>query len=69
MQAKNVLTKRQMEILHLIADGHNTKAIAERLGLSTKTVESHRYEIENRLQVKGTALMVRMAIENGWLKA
>ena len=67
MQPNSVLTKRQMEILRLIADGHSTKAIAERLGLSTKTVEFHRYEIENRLQVKGTALMVRTAIQNGWV--
>jgi DNA-binding CsgD family transcriptional regulator len=56
-----------MQILRLIADGHNTKAIAELLGVSTRTVEFHRYEMEERLQVKGTALLVRTAIQRGWI--
>ena len=64
-----VLTPRQMQILSLIADGHSTKEIADRLGLSTRTVEFHRYEMEERLRVKGTALLVRSAIQRGWIKA
>jgi len=68
MNPECVLTHRQMQILRLIADGHNTKAIAERLGVSARTVEFHRYEMEERLQVKGTALLVRTAIQRGWIK-
>jgi DNA-binding NarL/FixJ family response regulator len=62
--APDVLTARQREILQLIAEGHNTKEIAYRLGLSAKTVETHRAQIMERLGIRDIAGLVRYAIRN-----
>ena len=59
------LTGRQREILQLIAEGCNTKEIAHRLEISAKTVETHRAELMQRLNIHEVAGLVRYAIENG----
>ncbi len=59
------LTPRQREILQLIAEGHTTKAIAERLGLGVKTVETHRTQMMERLDIHDIAGLVRYAIRMG----
>jgi len=59
------LTPRQREILQLIAEGGSTKEIAYRLGLSAKTVETHRAEIMRRLEIHDVAGLVRYAIRRG----
>jgi DNA-binding NarL/FixJ family response regulator len=59
------LTSRQREILQLIGEGHSTKEIAQRLGLSVKTVESHRAQLMERLDVHGVPALVRYAIRMG----
>jgi DNA-binding NarL/FixJ family response regulator len=59
------LTERQMEILRLIADGKATKEIAWQLGLSPKTVESHRAQIMDRLQIRDIAGLIRYAFRHG----
>jgi DNA-binding NarL/FixJ family response regulator len=59
------LTPRQREILQLIAEGHTTKAIAQRLGLSVKTVETHRTQMMERLDIHDVASLVRYAIRMG----
>jgi DNA-binding NarL/FixJ family response regulator len=59
------LTDRQVEVLRLVAEGHRTRDIANRLGLSLKTVESHRGEIMKRLCVHDVANLVRYAIRVG----
>jgi DNA-binding NarL/FixJ family response regulator len=59
------LTSRQREILQLIAEGHSTKDIAQKLSLSIKTVESHRMDIMNRLGIHDVAGLVRYAIRTG----
>ena len=46
-----VLTPRQKEVLQLVAEGHATKEIAERLGVSVKTVEAHRANLMERLEI------------------
>jgi len=56
------LTPRQREILTLVAEGHNTKEIAFRLGLSAKTVEAHRSQLMERLDIHDIAGLVRFAI-------
>jgi DNA-binding NarL/FixJ family response regulator len=61
------LTPRQREILQLIAEGGSTKEIAFRLGLSVKTVETHRAEIMRRLDIRDVASLVRYAIRKGLL--
>lgn len=60
-----VLTPRQREVLQLIAEGHSTKEIAQRLGLSGKTVETHRAQIMDRLGIHGVQGLVRYAIRAG----
>lgn len=63
------LTPRQRDVLQLIAAGETSKAIAERLNLSVKTVETHRAEISRRLGVKGVAEVVREAVRLGLVRA
>jgi DNA-binding NarL/FixJ family response regulator len=64
-----VLTPRQREILQLIAEGHSTKDIGFRLGLSVKTVEAHRAQIMERLGTHDIAGLVRFAIRAGLVSA
>ena len=60
----HALTPRQLEVLRLVAQGQNTKTIARDLGLSSRTVDAHRYQIRRRLQVHDVAGMVRYAIRH-----
>jgi DNA-binding NarL/FixJ family response regulator len=59
------LTPRQREILQLIAEGHSTKAIARRLGISLKTAVTHRTQLMERLGAHNVAEVVRYAIQAG----
>jgi DNA-binding NarL/FixJ family response regulator len=59
------LTPRQREVLRLIADGRRMKEIGAILELSTRTVESHKYEMMRALGVQSTAELVRYAIQIG----
>jgi DNA-binding NarL/FixJ family response regulator len=66
--AAAVLTARQREILQLIAEGQGTKEIAFRLGLSVKTVETHRAQIMERLDIRDVAGLVRYALRQGLIE-
>ncbi|MEY2540985.1 MAG: hypothetical protein QOI22_587 [Verrucomicrobiota bacterium] len=59
------LTPRQREILQLVAEGKNTKEIASDLDVSVKTVESHRLQLMERLNIHDIAGLVRYAIRSG----
>jgi DNA-binding NarL/FixJ family response regulator len=59
------LTPRQREILQLIAEGHTTKEIARMLNVSVKTVETHRAQLMERLDIHEIAGLVRYAIRMG----
>tara|TARA_Y100001968_G_C19445312_1_gene765064 strand:- start:1860 stop:2519 length:660 start_codon:yes stop_codon:yes gene_type:complete len=59
------LTDRQIEILKLLASGKGTKEIAYDLHLSAKTIESHRAQIMERLNIRDVANLVRYAIKKG----
>jgi len=59
------LTLRQREILQLIAEGNTTKEIAAKLTLSVKTVETHRTQLMERLDIHDIAGLVRYAIRIG----
>ena len=61
------LTPRQRQILQLVAEGLSTRQIAERLFLSVKTVETHRAQIMQRLDIHDVAGLVRFAIRHGLL--
>lgn len=56
-------TKREREILHLIAHEHTTKEIAKQLYISYETVQTHRKNLLMKLEVKNTAGLVRRAFE------
>jgi len=60
-----VLTPRQKEILQLVAEGSSTREIAELLGVSIKTVEAHRANLMERLDIHDIPGLVRLAIRSG----
>lgn len=59
------LTARQREILQLVAEGRTNKEIAQRLGVSYRTIETHRNQLMKRLGVKDLAGLVRFAVRAG----
>jgi DNA-binding NarL/FixJ family response regulator len=59
------LTPRQRDVLRLIVKGQRMKEIAASLDLSTRTVETHKYEMMQVLDLHSTAELVKYAIENG----
>jgi DNA-binding NarL/FixJ family response regulator len=64
----DALTPRQREILQLAAEGHSSKEIAERLGVSYRTVEAHRAQLMERLGVHDLAGLVRFAVRVGLIR-
>lgn len=63
--AEDPLTPRQREVLKRIAEGRSTKEIAFALGLSVKTVETHRAQVMERLGIRDVAGLVRYAMRTG----
>src|SRR3984893_12725791 len=63
------LTSRQREILQAIAEGKNTKEIAAELEISVKTVESHRLQLMERLNIHDVPGLVRYAVRSGLVSA
>ncbi|HLF24775.1 MAG TPA: response regulator transcription factor [Anaerolineae bacterium] len=59
------LTPRQREILQLIAEGHTTHEIAQTLNISAKTVETHRAQLMERLNIHDVPGLVRYALRIG----
>jgi DNA-binding NarL/FixJ family response regulator len=63
--ADDGLTPRQREILQLISEGKSSKEVAQLLDISLKTVESHRSQIMERLNIHDLAGLVRYAVRTG----
>ena len=61
----NPLTKREREILQLIAEGWQTKEIAFQLNVSSKTIDTHRHNIMDKLNVNSIAELTKFAIREG----
>ncbi len=59
------LTKKEREVLQLIAEGHTSKEIASRLHSATKTVETHRLNIMSKLEIHSIAELTKFAIRHG----
>ncbi len=59
------LTAREREVLQLVAEGHTTRQIAKILGLSPKTVDSHRDHIMKKLNIRTIAGLTKYAIQEG----
>ncbi|HEX8912868.1 MAG TPA: response regulator transcription factor [Humisphaera sp.] len=59
------LTSRQREVLQQVVEGRNTKEIAAALRLSVRTVEAHRAEVMDKLQVRSVAALTKLALNEG----
>lgn len=62
---ENSLTERETAVLRLLADGRTTKEIASELGLSAKTVETHRSNLSAKLELYSVAELTKYAIRHG----
>jgi DNA-binding NarL/FixJ family response regulator len=65
VQDKDSLSKREIEVLRLTAEGFGNKEISEKLFISIRTVESHKNHILQKLGLKSVVEMVRYAIKKG----
>jgi len=64
-QALQVLTPREIEILKLVAEGYTNQEIADQLTLSIKTVQSHRANVMEKLDLRDITHLVRFALRYG----
>jgi two-component system response regulator NreC len=59
------LTSREREVVQLITEGHSTKQIASHLNLSVKTIETHRHQAMDKLNLHSVAALTKFAIREG----
>lgn len=59
------LTPREREVLQLLAEGFAPKQIAAQLSISVKTIDTHRYQLMRKLQLRGVADLTRFALREG----
>lgn len=59
------LSKREKEVVQLVAEGYKNREVAEKLGIKVKTVETHRANIMNKLAFRNVAQLIRYAIQKG----
>jgi DNA-binding NarL/FixJ family response regulator len=64
LMEETLLTRRELEICQLLAEGSSNKQIASKLGISTRTVESHRAHIMHKMNVSSFSELIRFAIRN-----
>lgn len=64
MRTENLLTKREIEIVSLLARGRSNKEVANELNISLRTAETHRANIMNKLQLHSVQDLVRYAVKN-----
>ncbi len=64
-----VLSNREMQITLMVITGHTTPAISEKLSLSSKTVNSYRYRIFDKLDIKNDVGLTKLAIKHGIIDA
>jgi DNA-binding CsgD family transcriptional regulator len=69
INAIETLSARELEVARLVAEGHSSKEIADRLDLSVRTVEKHRANIMDKINVKEVASLVRWCIQSGIVKS
>ena len=66
-QALRVLTPREVEVLRLVAEGRTNQEIANQLMLSIKTVQTHRANVMEKLELRDITHLVRFAIRHGFI--
>ena len=59
------LTGREVEVLLRIADGRTNREIGEELGISPRTVETHRERVMTKLRIRTVAGLTRLVVEHG----
>ncbi|MBI3804657.1 MAG: response regulator transcription factor [Nitrospirae bacterium] len=59
------LTKRETEVVELVARGYKNREVAKKLGVAVKTVETHRANVMNKLALRNIAQLIRYAIQKG----
>jgi len=65
--SRDFLTERERAVMQLVAEGHSTKVIASKLGISAKTVDNHRTNLMRKLNIHDIASLTRHALESGLL--
>ena len=60
-----LLTSREREVLQLVAEGYSNRQVAEQLFISTKTVEAHKASIIHKLDIRGSAELIKYAVIRG----
>jgi DNA-binding CsgD family transcriptional regulator len=58
------LSRREKEVLILLAEGQSNKAVAERLGLSVRTIEAHRARVMIKLELESLGELIKYALRN-----
>ncbi|HEY1848691.1 MAG TPA: response regulator transcription factor [Opitutaceae bacterium] len=69
VDAVQTLSVRELEVARLVAEGYSSKEIADRLDLSVRTVEKHRANIMDKINVKEVASLVRWCVQTGIVKS
>ena len=69
IDAVQTLSARELEVARLVAEGYSSKEIADRLDLSVRTVEKHRANIMDKINVKEVASLVRWCVQAGLVKS
>jgi DNA-binding NarL/FixJ family response regulator len=69
VEREDKLTDREAEVLRLVAQGHTNRVIAERLEVSTKTIETHKARAMEKIGLASRADIVSYAVQRGWLGA
>ena len=65
ISAFSLLSKREREVLQLIAEGHKTRKIAQKLNISVKTIDIHRTHLKRKLNIHSIAELTKFAIAEG----
>ncbi len=67
MSSKKILTRREIEVLKLIVEEKTSTEIAIDLGISVRTVETHRKNISHKTNVRNPIGLVKFAIQSGFI--
>jgi DNA-binding NarL/FixJ family response regulator len=62
------LTRRELEVLSLIAEGFTNEEVADKLFISPLTIDSHRKNLLAKFQARNTASLIKLAMQNGYLQ-
>jgi DNA-binding CsgD family transcriptional regulator len=63
------LSRREAEVIRLLAEGHTNQEVADRLAVSVKTAETYRKRLTEKLGLKSRAQLFRFVVETGLLEA